>query len=207
MICGRRRRRALSVGRRLGSGARVANVGTPTGNTRPACGATVANASTPRGDTRGRADDRYAGETDGPRVVAVRGVGVSETDHQRRAVTVRPDRRELRRRNLHGRGSGIEAGDPVGRSRHGCRFAGRGRLWWSEPGLVYYFQPTWSLLDVFWWIAIPTIILFWLDFWLDRRRTSPGHCLRCGYDLRASKGMCPECGATRRPREMTRKGD
>jgi len=29
------------------------------------------------------------------------------------------------------------------------------------------------------------------------RRWAAGQCVRCGYDLRGSKGDCPECGAKR----------
>ena len=36
---------------------------------------------------------------------------------------------------------------------------------------------------------------FWLLVYRARRRPKPGHCAHCGYDLRASPNLCPECGA------------
>lgn len=49
----------------------------------------------------------------------------------------------------------------------------------------------------FWSIALAASVLpaFSASRWIRRRRrTRSGRCLTCGYDLRASEGVCPECG-------------
>ena len=48
-------------------------------------------------------------------------------------------------------------------------------------------HPIWLLLTL---AAISTALLWHRD----RRTVKPGHCRQCGYDLRASKKICPECG-------------
>ena len=47
--------------------------------------------------------------------------------------------------------------------------------------------PFWLPLTV---AAIPTALLWHRD----RRTVRPGCCRQCGYDLRASRKTCPECG-------------
>lgn len=50
--------------------------------------------------------------------------------------------------------------------------------------------PAWALVLML--IMLPVFRLIAVT--RRRHRIPPGHCLRCGYDLRASSGRCPECG-------------
>ena len=50
------------------------------------------------------------------------------------------------------------------------------------------------------WIPTAAFVVFLPIVYLPgrrrRKRKKLGLCLKCGYDLRASKGRCPECGTT-----------
>ena len=59
-----------------------------------------------------------------------------------------------------------------------------------------FYVPFWLLLTL---AAIPTAVLWHRD----RRMVKPGYCHQCGYDLRASKKTCPECGAAVPTQETT----
>ena len=61
-----------------------------------------------------------------------------------------------------------------------------------ETNLLWtYSLSYWLLVIVF--SVIPSMWLY--NWWVRRRRRTIGACLQCGYDLRASKDRCPECGA------------
>jgi hypothetical protein len=60
----------------------------------------------------------------------------------------------------------------------------------DRPGM--FSMPSWALATP---LAIASV--WWVITQRRRRvRNLPGHCGTCGYDLRASSGKCPECGAS-----------
>ena len=65
---------------------------------------------------------------------------------------------------------------------------GPGDVWFNAASIVLV--PTWFAVLTLW--LLPAAKAFGLI--RRRRRVARGHCIRCGYDLRATPDNCPECG-------------
>src|SRR5262245_25057385 len=61
----------------------------------------------------------------------------------------------------------------------------------STPAGIELSVPFWFLTALF--LTLPLTLVF--RSVRRRRRRGQGQCAHCGYDLRASKDRCPECGA------------
>jgi hypothetical protein len=69
-----------------------------------------------------------------------------------------------------------------------------GRMFRSTLPARYVQAPWWSLV-----LATAALPAAWaVVAWRRWRRIEPGHCPRCGYDMRATPQRCPECGAEAR---------
>ena len=53
---------------------------------------------------------------------------------------------------------------------------------------------SWEVIVPFWPTVLFCSALLWFLPLRRRKRKKLGLCLKCGYDLRASKDRCPECG-------------
>jgi hypothetical protein len=75
------------------------------------------------------------------------------------------------------------------REWHGFGLA-RGDHMLQRPSYTAVLCPTWAVLAV---LLLPMGL--WAGIgWRQRRRVKAGHCVNCGYDLRATPEKCPECG-------------
>lgn len=65
--------------------------------------------------------------------------------------------------------------------------------------IVVVSAPLWALAAIF--AAFPALqfVHFCRRRWLARNRQATGRCVNCGYDLRASRDYCPECGTSQSP--------
>ncbi len=77
-------------------------------------------------------------------------------------------------------------------------FRGFDTAWWPPQGLGFY-RPGPHVIVPLWIPALFFGVVFVIcrPFYFRRRarRLRLGLCVECGYDLRASKDRCPECGS------------
>jgi hypothetical protein len=90
-----------------------------------------------------------------------------------------------------------------------------GFYWWVKVGIerVSYSEQYWQIvlltLVVPLWPVIRRVgkleakLLQNVRRWLEMDRRASALCRRCGYDLRASKDRCPECGTTISPNAVS----
>ena len=89
----------------------------------------------------------------------------------------------------------IDIGGEYRQPRNAVQFLGTAVFYWlhgAESASIFLI-PCWIPATI-----LSVILLCALARGLSRRRRyKPGFCRKCGYDLRATPGRCPECGATK----------
>lgn len=68
------------------------------------------------------------------------------------------------------------------------------RTWLGGGGFEAFEQRSVPLWPAALLLGAAPLAAIWWGRRRDGRRFAAGHCLTCGYDLRATRGRCPECG-------------
>jgi hypothetical protein len=90
---------------------------------------------------------------------------------------------------------------PVNRFEGSAWTHGGFELFWYDYAIATYSTwqrsvtvPCWALVMALGLAPVAGVRHYWRTA-VRRRRRARGECVMCGYDLRATPGRCPECGA------------